>query len=195
MVAACFLDPRRHRRCRLITCRSQAIVAHHTVACLFDTMHRLGDFVCPSLSKVTVAMQYYSMLLAGSGTRLCLLYAPCESLAAWLEKPAHRPFAKKLSQVLFCAISWTYRRHVVVFQRFPWLLASLPDDRAPLAFRQDVAKQLANALDCDVDSWFTGPRSIACVCVCIGELACACASLCCLVCVFVCATDICRPRS
>ena len=117
---------------------------------------RLCDWVNPATSRVWTVLLYWSMLATGRGRRLCLLTGGMGSIADWLSLPTSRAVAVIFTRALFCASSWAYRRHAVLFGSYPWLLASLPDERVPWQTRFAIAERAASARSCCLDDEFTG---------------------------------------
>ena len=119
--------------------------------CLFP---RLCDFVPPELSRVTVALQYFSGLLQGNGRRLTLLLEVVghTSLDSWLA--ADYDQAVMFHRLLLTAASWTYRRHCHLLQSWPWRLAALPDLRVPLCERRRLAHSFMHTPPCCLDPYF-----------------------------------------
>ena len=88
----------------------------------------LFEEIWPSHSRVVLTMQYYSSLLAGSGSRLTLIWvrAGCASFSAWVR--AFPVMASTLRRLLLCCAAWLERR-VAANLRKHWAIFGLGDHR------------------------------------------------------------------
>jgi hypothetical protein len=85
--------------------------------------------------------QYFSHLLAGQGKRLQLLWRAGgrSSFQEWLN--SHKDgAARRLQRALLVSASLCFRRHVV-FQEWPWPLASMVDQRISIEQRHHIARR------------------------------------------------------
>jgi hypothetical protein len=119
-----------------------------------STYPYLMDYVSQEFSRVTVVLQYYSLLLRGEGSRLQLLWrqSRCSSFEAWLRD--FPGMANQLAGALTLAASLVHRRHQVLFSSWPWRLAQIADGRLSLARRQDTAQLACSQEKCCADPWF-----------------------------------------
>lgn len=112
------------------------------------------DYVSQEFSRVTVVLQYYSLLLRGQGSRLQLLWRQCgcSSFEAWVV--SFPEMAHQLAGALVLAASLVHRRHHVLFSSWPWKLAQIADGRLSLARRRETAQLACSQQKCCADPWF-----------------------------------------
>lgn len=91
------------------------------------------DCLLPARSPFTVAMQLYSTMLSGKGSRLSLLFrsARCHSFEEWGNSNPH--LLKLFCAAILTASAWIWRRHHHELQQHPWQLMALADVREHLS--------------------------------------------------------------
>ncbi|CAE7670376.1 unnamed protein product [Symbiodinium sp. CCMP2592] len=85
--------------------------------------------IWPACSKFYQVLQYYSVLLEGTGTRLRLLWqlSGCESLQQWMTEHPHEAREVR-SQILLAAMNLE-RRFLATLDKYPFKLFALADPR------------------------------------------------------------------
>ena len=116
----------------------------------------LFDMVNDDFSPVVVLRQYLAGLLAGSGSRLQLLFrrAQCASIRQLIiNKPE---WAAMLRRVFLNIDAWIYKRFVLKYKAWPWPVVRIADLRLPWADRLATAVLLLGerCLMC-LDEFFT----------------------------------------
>lgn len=113
---------RRARQVEGFTCRRPPM----------DILHR-------PMSILTIALQYISSFLAGGSKRLLLVWRhTCsDTYAEWFQKFPRQ--VQQLRRMMLLVSASIYKRHVCTLRAFPWLLASLADERLSDADREKIA--------------------------------------------------------
>jgi hypothetical protein len=116
----------------------------------------LMDYVDPMRSPITKVLQLYSSMLRGTAPRLRLLWMRqgYTSFTDWARDPHNGVYLALLRQAIALAATWTERRFWIEGMCFPWKLASLADQRIPMATRQRLAKDFWEASDVSLDEGF-----------------------------------------
>ncbi|CAJ1420891.1 unnamed protein product [Effrenium voratum] len=118
---AVILEPLRH-------CHSTFLKHAHSAAD-DESWPLLFDELWPSKSKSVGAQQYLSTLLAGSGSRLRLIWQVLghQSMEQWMcQRPEQ---AKEVRSLMLMVCMLTQRRYEATVNRWPWKLFALADPR------------------------------------------------------------------
>jgi hypothetical protein len=105
--------------------------------------HRVGlvDMVYAPRSPLTVAMQHVSTLLFGQSSRIVLLQrsAGKDTLQQWFAECGWE--VREFRRLLLVTAAAIYRRHILMYEQFPWQLVILCDEKIPVAARTAIAEQ------------------------------------------------------
>jgi hypothetical protein len=117
----------------------------------------LMDFVDPCRSPITRVLQYYSAMLRGSVSRLCLVWvrAGKGSFDEWAASEESQWLLCVFRQAVTTAASWVHRRFCHNGMGCPWKLASLADSRLPLLKRHQIADAFWAADPAELDETFS----------------------------------------
>ncbi|CAK0896531.1 unnamed protein product [Prorocentrum cordatum] len=109
---------------------------------------RLMDVVYPPFDPTLHALQYLGSMLSGNVSRLILVWrtAGCETFQMWCRQCKGQ--VRRLRRCCLLTACWLYRRHLLKYDRYPWLLATLADTRRPEAEREAVASRFLNTQSC-----------------------------------------------
>jgi hypothetical protein len=113
----------------------------------------LMNIVDPQRSPITKLLQVFSGMLRGDSPRLQLLWrsAHCGSFDEWAAKATNQEALIRFRHGVTIAASWTHRRFR---DRYPWVLASLADDRLPMVRRRAIAADFMAAAPEELDEMF-----------------------------------------
>ena len=107
-----------------------------------------------TLSPIVRVLEHLSALMAGTSSRLKLIWARrYDSFSAWAA--AEPRLLSALRRGCASASAWVYQRHWLSVMRPPFVWAGIVDTRRTLAERQGLADRLRNAAESDLDAPFS----------------------------------------
>jgi len=117
----------------------------------------LMDLMNPIVSPVVRVLQHLSCCIRGEAPRLRLLWgrAGFANFQQWARSPSSQEQLATLRRALTTAIAWTYARFMSAGATWPWLLASLADERISLAERRKLAVEFFQAPAEKLDKFFS----------------------------------------
>ena len=114
----------------------------------YNTVPPIVDLVSKARSSVIWVLQYYSMLLAGEGSRLKLLY--CRgghgSLGSWPRQ--HPDQARLFRRSVLLAVAHVQRHHHDMYFAWPWRLFSLADPRVAESEHRSLVQEFKAVTPC-----------------------------------------------